>query len=150
MKVAILAGGLGSRLQEETVLRPKPMVKVGGKPLLWHILNIYSAYGFNEFTLALGYKGEAIKAYFMNFYALNNDITVDLARGKSSIHQGKQPEWKVELVDTGQNTMTGGRIKRCSLGWKTKRSWQPTAMAWPTFRSPNCWHFTNRMERSPR
>jgi glucose-1-phosphate cytidylyltransferase len=112
MKVAILAGGLGSRLQEETTVRPKPMVEVGGKPILWHILNIYSAYGFNEFTLALGYKGEAIKAYFMNFYALNNDITVDLARGKSSIHQGKQPDWKVELVDTGHDTMTGGRIKR--------------------------------------
>ncbi|MBN1396059.1 MAG: glucose-1-phosphate cytidylyltransferase [Pirellulales bacterium] len=112
MKVAILAGGLGSRLQEETTLRPKPMVEIGGKPILWHILNIYAAYGHREFTLALGYKGEVIKAYFMNFYALNNDITVDLASGKADIHQGKQPEWKIELVDTGQNTMTGGRIKR--------------------------------------
>lgn len=88
------------------------MVEIGGKPILWHILNIYAAYGHREFTLALGYKGEVIKAYFMNFYALNNDITVDLASGKADIHQGKQPEWKIELVDTGQNTMTGGRIKR--------------------------------------
>jgi glucose-1-phosphate cytidylyltransferase len=112
MKVVILAGGIGSRLQEETTVRPKPLVEVGGKPILWHILNIYSAFGFNEFTLALGYKGEAIKEYFINFFALNNDLTVDLAHGKTRIHQGKQPAWKVDLVDTGLSTMTGGRIKR--------------------------------------
>lgn len=112
MKVVILAGGFGSRLQEETTVRPKPMVEIGGKPILWHILNIYSAYGFNEFVLALGYKGEAVKEYFLNFYALNNDLTVDLADGKSEIHEGKQPNWKINLVDTGPNTMTGGRIKR--------------------------------------
>ena len=112
MKVAILAGGFGSRLQEETGVRPKPMVEIGGKPILWHILNIYSAFGFNEFVLALGYKGEYIKEYFLNFYALNNDLTVDLAEGKSEIHEGKQPNWRVNLVDTGPNTMTGGRIKR--------------------------------------
>jgi glucose-1-phosphate cytidylyltransferase len=112
MKVVIWAGGLGSRLQEETTVRPKPLVEVGGKPILWHILNIYSAFGFNEFTMALGYKGEAIKEYFMNFFALNNDLTVDLAHGTTLIHQGKQPAWKVDLVDTGQSTMTGGRIKR--------------------------------------
>ena len=112
MKVVILAGGLGSRLQEETAIRPKPMVEIGGKPILWHILNIYSAYGFNEFTLALGYKGEAIKEYFLDFYAHNNDLTVDLVEGKTHVHQGKQPNWKIDLVDTGQNTMTGGRLKR--------------------------------------
>ncbi|MFA6241273.1 MAG: glucose-1-phosphate cytidylyltransferase [Candidatus Hydrogenedentales bacterium] len=112
MKVAILAGGLGSRLQEETTVRPKPMVEIGGKPILWHILNAYSAYGFDEFVLALGYKGEYIKEYFLNFYALNNDLTVDLADGKSQIHQSKQPKWRLNLVDTGQDTMTGGRIKR--------------------------------------
>lgn len=112
MKVAILAGGMGSRLQEETTVRPKPMVEIGGKPILWHILNIYSAYGFDDFVLALGYKGEAIKEYFLNFYSLNNDITVDLSNGNSEIHDGKQPAWKVELVDTGLSTMTGGRIKR--------------------------------------
>lgn len=112
MKVVILAGGFGSRLQEETTVRPKPMVEIGGKPILWHILKIYSAYGFNEFVLALGYKGETVKEYFLNFYALNNDLTVDLADGKSEIHEGKQPNWKINLVDTGPNTMTGGRIKR--------------------------------------
>ena len=112
MKVVILAGGFGSRLQEETTIRPKPMVEIGGKPILWHILNIYSAYGFNEFVLALGFKAEYIKEYFLNFYALNNDLTVDLADGKSEIHQGRQPNWKINLVDTGLNTMTGGRIKR--------------------------------------
>ena len=89
MKVVILAGGMGSRLQEETVVRPKPLVEIGGKPILWHILNIYSAFGFDEFVLALGYKAEAIKEYFLNFYALNNDLTVDLSEGKSKIHQGK-------------------------------------------------------------
>ena len=112
MKVAILAGGFGSRLQEETDVRPKPMIEIGGKPILWHILNIYSAFGFNEFVLALGYKGAYIKEYFMNFYALNNDLTVHIGNGKSEIHEGRQPSWKINLVDTGLNTMTGGRIKR--------------------------------------
>ena len=112
MKVVILAGGFGSRLQEETAIRPKPMVEIGGKPILWHILNIYSTFGFNEFVLALGYKGEYIKKYFLNFYAVNNNLTVDLASGKSEIHEEKQPNWKINLVDTGPKTMTGGRIKR--------------------------------------
>jgi glucose-1-phosphate cytidylyltransferase len=88
------------------------MIEIGGKPILWHILNIYSAHGFNEFVLALGYKGEFIKKYFLNFYALNNDLTVDLTEGKNEIHQRKQPNWRISLVDTGLNTMTGGRIKR--------------------------------------
>lgn len=112
MKTVILAGGFGSRLQEETSVRPKPMVEIGGKPILWHILNIYSAHGFNEFVLALGYKSESIKEYFLNFYALNNNLTVDLADGKSEIHRGRQPNWRISLVDTGPNTKTGGRIKR--------------------------------------
>src|SRR5262245_4679225 len=112
MKVVILAGGLGSRLQEETTVRPKPMVEIGGKPILWHILNIYAARGYNEFVVALGYKGEFIKDYFLNFYALNNDLTVDLASGASTIHRGSAPKWKVHLVDTGAETQTGGRVKR--------------------------------------
>ncbi len=112
MKVVILAGGLGSRLQEETLIRPKPLVEIGGKPILWHIMNIYSFYRFNEFILALGYKGETIKEYFLNFYALNNNLTIDLSQGNSKVHHGNQPTWKIDLVDTGQNTMTGGRIKR--------------------------------------
>jgi glucose-1-phosphate cytidylyltransferase len=112
MKAVILAGGLGSRLAEETVIKPKPMVEIGGKPILWHIMNIYSAYGVNEFIIALGYRGEAIKEYFLNFYAINNDLSVDLATGKTTIHDGRQPPWCVHLVDTGLQTQTGGRVKR--------------------------------------
>jgi glucose-1-phosphate cytidylyltransferase len=112
MKAVILAGGLGSRLAEETVLRPKPMVEIGGKPILWHIMNIYASQGVDEFIVALGYRGEVIKEYFRNFYALNNDLTVDLATGATTIHGGNQPRWKVHLVDTGLATQTGGRLKR--------------------------------------
>lgn len=112
MKAVILAGGLGSRLSEETTLRPKPMVEIGGKPILWHIMNIYAAYGMKEFIIALGYKAEVIKEYFLNFYALNNDLSIDLATGKSIIHDGNQPDWKIHLVDTGLHTQTGGRLKR--------------------------------------
>jgi glucose-1-phosphate cytidylyltransferase len=112
MKVVILAGGLGSRLSEETVARPKPMVEIGGKPMLWHIMNIYAAHGMQEFIVALGYRGEAVKEYFLNFYAINNDISVDLALGTTTVHHGKQPHWKVHLVDTGLHTQTGGRLGR--------------------------------------
>jgi glucose-1-phosphate cytidylyltransferase len=112
MKAVILAGGLGSRLAEETVARPKPMVEIGGKPILWHIMNIYSCHGINEFIIALGYRAEVVKEYFLNFYALNNDLTLDLATGGTRIHDGRQPRWKVHLVDTGLNTQTGGRVKR--------------------------------------
>jgi glucose-1-phosphate cytidylyltransferase len=112
MKAVILAGGLGSRLSEETILRPKPMIEIGGKPILWHIMNIYSAYGIKEFIIALGYKSEVIKDYFMNFYALNNDISIDLETGKTIIHDGNQPKWIIHLIDTGLNTQTGGRLRR--------------------------------------
>ena len=112
MKAVILAGGFGSRLSEETILRPKPMVEIGSKPMLWHIMKIYSAHAIDEFVVALGYKGEVIKEYFLNFYAFNNDISIDLASGKSFIHDGNQPKWKVHLVDTGLHTQTGGRLKR--------------------------------------
>ena len=112
MKAVILAGGLGTRLSEETTVRPKPMVEIGGKPILWHILNIYSAHGFNDFVIALGYKGEVIKEYFLNFFAVNNDITIDLASGKTTVHDGKQPPWRVHLADTGKDTLTGGRLGR--------------------------------------
>ncbi len=112
MKAIILAGGLGSRLSEETTLRPKPMVEIGGKPILWHIMNIYAAHGVKEFIIALGYKAETIKEYFLNFYALNNDISVDIASGKVIVHDGNQPDWKIHLVDTGLYTQTGGRLKR--------------------------------------
>ena len=113
MKAIILAGGLGSRLSEETALRPKPMVEIGGKPILWHIMNIYAAHGIEEFILALGYKAEIIKQYFLSFYALNSDITIELASGNTIIHtNGNRRNWKVHLVDTGLPTETGGRLKR--------------------------------------
>jgi glucose-1-phosphate cytidylyltransferase len=112
VKAVILAGGFGTRLSEETDLRPKPMVEIGGKPILWHIMNIYAFHGIKEFIIALGYKGEFIKEYFLNFYSFNNNITVDLATGETAIHDGKQPDWKIHLVDTGLYTQTGGRLKR--------------------------------------
>ena len=112
MKAVILAGGLGTRFSEETGLRPKPMIEVGGKPILWHIMRIYGACNVTEFIIALGYKAEIIKEYFLNFYAINNDLTIDLANGKTTIHDGNQPNWKVHLVDTGLHTQTGGRLKR--------------------------------------
>jgi glucose-1-phosphate cytidylyltransferase len=113
MKAVILAGGFGSRLSEETAFRPKPAVEIGGKPILWHIMNIYSAHGVNEFVIAVGYKAEIIKQYFLSFYALNNDISVDLETGRVVVHNGyTQPRWKVHLVDTGLHTQTGGRLKR--------------------------------------
>ena len=112
MKVVILAGGLGTRLAEETSIKPKPMVEIGGKPMLWHIMNIYAAHGFNEFIVALGYRGDAIKEYFLNFYSLNNDLTLDFSIGDTVVHDGKHPKWKVHLVDTGNQTQTGGRLKR--------------------------------------
>ena len=108
----ILAGGFGTRLSEETIVRPKPMVEVGGKPILWHIMKIFETHRVNEFIVALGYKGEIIKDYFLNFYAFNNDISIDLASGRTTIHNGNQPAWTVHLVDTGLHTQTAGRLKR--------------------------------------
>ena len=112
MKVIILAGGLGTRLAEETNLRPKPMVEIGGKPIIWHLMNIYAQSDFNEFVVALGYKGELIKDYFLNYHALNEDLTVDLSTGSSSTHSANSLDWVVHLIDTGLHTMTGGRVKR--------------------------------------
>src|SRR5574344_2462483 len=112
MKVVILAGGLGTRLSEYTKLVPKPMVEIGGKPILWHIMNHYARYGFKDFVIALGYKGEVIKNYFLRYYTLNNDFTIDLHTGTIDyIHEHPQ-DWRVSLVDTGANSMTGGRILR--------------------------------------
>lgn len=112
MKTIILAGGFGTRLAEYTSLIPKPMVEIGGHPILWHIMNIYSSYGYNDFIIALGYKGEVIKDYFLNYYALNSDFEVDLSDGSISYIKEKKRNWKVTLVDTGSNSMTGGRVKR--------------------------------------
>ena len=112
MKVAILAGGKGSRLAEETEVKPKPMVEIGGRPILWHILSHYSHYGFNDFVIALGYKGEVIKKYMVDYCSLSSNLTVDLGSGVVTRHESVPHNWKVELVDTGQETLTGGRIKR--------------------------------------
>ncbi|MDP3919170.1 MAG: glucose-1-phosphate cytidylyltransferase [Nanoarchaeota archaeon] len=111
-KVIILAGGLGTRLKEETEFKPKPMVKIGNKPIIFHIMNIYSKYGFNDFIIAAGYKSEMIKEYFLNFATMNNDIHVDLENHKINLLSNEKFPFKVTIVDTGQNTMTGGRIKR--------------------------------------
>ena len=112
LKTIILAGGLGTRLAEETTVKPKPMVEIGGHPILWHILNIYAHHGFNEFILALGYKGSLIKDYFLRYSALTSDLTIDLARGETTVHASERPDWRVHLVDTGAATQTGGRLLR--------------------------------------
>jgi len=112
MKVLILAGGLGSRLSEETTLKPKPMVEIGGKPILWHIMKIYSNYGFNDFVIMCGYKGYMIKEYFVNYYRHMSDLTVDMSTNTITHHANYAEPWKVTLVDTGLETMTGGRIKK--------------------------------------
>lgn len=111
MRTVILAGGLGSRLGEETGSRPKPMVEVGGMPILWHIMKIYSAAGLNDFVICLGYKGYVIKEYFANYFLHNSDVTIDLAKNDMVIHQSWSEPWRITLVDTGANTMTGGRLK---------------------------------------
>jgi len=112
MKVVILAGGLGTRLSEETLIRPKPMVDIGENPILWHIMKIYSSYGFYEFVICLGYKGYIIKEYFANYFLHQSDVTIDLKSNNIETHLSEAEPWKITLVDTGNTTMTGGRIKR--------------------------------------
>lgn len=112
MKVAILAGGRGTRIAEETDIKPKPMVEIGGRPILWHIMMIYAQHGFKDFVIALGYKGEVIKKYMVDYCALCSNLTVTLRTGEVAIHDGEKPNWTVDLVDTGMDTQTGGRIKR--------------------------------------
>jgi glucose-1-phosphate cytidylyltransferase len=112
MKAVILAGGLGTRLSEETDVRPKPMVEIGGRPILWHIMKMYSRHGVNDFVVCLGYKGYVIKEYFANYYMHMADVTLDVARNKMEIHDERAEPWKITLVDTGQDTMTGGRLLR--------------------------------------
>ncbi len=112
MKVVILAGGLGTRLMEETEARPKPMVEIGGKPILWHIMKIYQKHGFNEFIICLGYKAQSIKEYFLNYYLYNSDVTIDLEKNNVNVHYSNSENFKVTLVDTGLTTNTAGRIKK--------------------------------------
>lgn len=112
MKAVILAGGLGTRISEETVLKPKPMIEIGGKPILWHIMKMYSAHGVNEFIICCGYKGYIIKEYFANYFLHMSDVTFDMAQNRMEVHNCYAEPWKVTLVDTGENTLTGGRLKR--------------------------------------
>ena len=112
MKAVILAGGLGTRLTEETTIKPKPMVEIGGQPIIWHIMKIYSNYGINDFIICCGYKGHVIKEYFANYSLHRSDITIDLKNNKKKIHTNSSEPWSVTLVDTGEETMTGGRLKR--------------------------------------
>lgn len=114
MKAVILAGGLGTRLSEETIVKPKPMVEIGGKPILWHIMKTYSAHGVNDFVVCLGYKGYVIKEYFANYFMHTSDVTFDMENNSMEIHQASAEPWRVTLIDTGDNTMTGGRLKRVS------------------------------------
>jgi glucose-1-phosphate cytidylyltransferase len=121
MKCVILAGGLGTRISEETLLRPKPMVEIGGKPILWHVMKIYSAHGINEFIICAGYKGYLIKEYFANYFLHLSDVTFDMQSNSMEVHQRYAEPWRVTVVDTGEETMTGGRLKRvaCYLGAET-------------------------------
>ncbi len=112
MKAVILAGGLGTRLSEETVTKPKPMVEIGGKPILWHIMKTYSSYGINEFIICCGYKGYVIKEYFQNYFLHMSDVTFDMKNNQMSVHEKRAENWKITLVDTGDHTMTGGRLLR--------------------------------------
>jgi glucose-1-phosphate cytidylyltransferase len=112
MKAVILAGGLGTRISEETHLKPKPMIEIGGKPILWHIMKMYSAHGINDFVICCGYKGYVIKEYFANYFLHMSDVTFDMANNQMQVHQQKAEPWRVTLVDTGEDTLTGGRLKR--------------------------------------
>ena len=112
MKAVILAGGLGTRISEETYLRPKPMIEIGGKPVLWHIMKIYSSYGINDFVICCGYRGYVIKEYFANYFLHMSDVTFDMTLNKMDVHQQNAEPWRVTLIDTGDETMTGGRLKR--------------------------------------
>ena len=112
MKAVLLAGGMGSRISEESHLKPKPMIEIGGKPILWHIMKMYSHHGINDFIICCGYKGYMIKEYFANYFLHNSDVTFDISQNKMKVHQNDSENWRVTLVDTGENTMTGGRVKR--------------------------------------
>jgi glucose-1-phosphate cytidylyltransferase len=122
MKVVILAGGLGTRISEETMLRPKPMVEIGSMPILWHIMKCYSAYGFNEFIICCGYKGFLIKEYFANYFLHMSDVTIDLKSNSMQVHHQKTEDWKITLLDTGESSMTGGRLKKVQEHLKDEKS----------------------------
>ncbi|MEK9950891.1 MAG: glucose-1-phosphate cytidylyltransferase, partial [Curvibacter sp.] len=122
MKAVILAGGLGTRISEETHLKPKPMVEIGGKPILWHIMKIYSAHGVNDFVICCGYRGYVIKEYFANYFLHTSDLTFDMASNRMEVHHRHAEPWRVTVVDTGEHTMTGGRLKRVADYLKEEES----------------------------
>lgn len=122
MKAVILAGGLGTRISEETHLKPKPMIEIGGRPILWHIMKLYAAHGVNDFVICCGYKGYIIKEYFANYFLHMSDITFDIARNQMEVHQQKAEPWRVTLVDTGEDTLTGGRLKRLASYLKDEQA----------------------------
>lgn len=122
MKAVILAGGLGTRISEETHLKPKPMIEIGGMPILWHIMKLYSAHGINDFVICCGYKGYLIKEYFANYFLHMSDVTFDMTRNEMFVHQRKAEPWKVTLVDTGEDTLTGGRLKRVATYVKDEQA----------------------------
>ena len=122
MKAVILAGGLGTRISEETHLKPKPMIEIGGRPILWHIMKLYSAYGVNEFVICCGYKGYLIKEYFANYFLHMSDVTFDMSTNGMEVHEHKAEPWRVTLVDTGDNTQTGGRLKRVARFVRDEKS----------------------------
>jgi len=126
MRTVILAGGLGTRLPEETVARPKPMVEIGGHPMLWHIMSIYAAHGFNDFVVACGYKGEQIKEYFSHFLFHGSDVCIELKDGKVALSNNRAPDWRVALIDTGLSTQTGGRVRRAGLWMKNTETFMMT------------------------
>ena len=131
MKCVILAGGLGSRISEETHLKPKPMVQIGGRPILWHIMKIYSAYGVQDFIICVGYRGYVIKEYFANYFLHMSDVTFDMEKNNMQVHQRKAEPWKVTIIDTGETSMTGGRLKKVGKYWTRARSVSLTGTAWP-------------------
>ena len=149
MKVVILAGGRGTRLSEETDVRPKPMVEIGGRPILWHIMKIYSHYGFNDFIICLGYKGYVIKEYFANYFLHMTDVTFHLAENRMEVHRETAEPWRVTLVDTGDDTMTGGRLKRVLSLRQRRRGFCADLRRWRCRYRPRAlnWHFTGRMGR---
>ena len=142
MKVVILAGGLGTRISEESYLRPKPMIEIGGKPILWHIMKIYSAHGVNDFVICCGYKGYVIKEYFANYFLHMSDVTFDMADNSMVVHQHKAEPWRVTLVDTGEHTLTGGRLKRVAQLHQERRGvllhlWRRASAIWTSARPSN-------------
>lgn len=140
MKVVLLAGGYGTRISEETSLKPKPMVEIGGKPILWHIMKMYSHYGFNEFVILLGYKGYYIKEYFANYFLHQSNVTIDLKTNNIEVHNNASEPWKVTLVETGLDSMTGSRVKKAQKYTNNELGWDAKWNLDETFRKTVSWY----------